>query len=68
MPTDYPVIRAPKRLYPLPVNIRDLDDPWPKENRRRYVRVDVFREGFTPGDDPTRVNPNVSPSNILSKL
>lgn len=68
MPSDYPIIRKPFRIYPLPDDIRDLDGPWSKEDKKRHARVDLFRKGYSYGEDPRRINPNISPSNILSKL
>lgn len=68
MSQEYPVIRTPVRRYPLPKNIRELDKPWPDIIAKRHARVDLFREGHSPEDDPTRVKPNISPSNILSKM
>jgi hypothetical protein len=65
---DYPVIRSPIRRYPLPDRLTDLDKPWPDVSYNRHTRVDLFRRGHSPTDDPTRENPNISPSNILSKL
>ena len=62
------IIRKPRRLYPLPDNLKELDRPWSEENYGRYARVDIFQEGYKSGDDPTRKSPAISPSSILSKL
>ena len=64
------IIRKPRRLYPLPENIRQLDKPHPEVVALRHSRVPVFKEGYdTESDDnPTIVPPPRSPSNILSEL
>jgi len=66
--SDYPVIRKPPRLYPLPPNIRDLDEPRPQVIKARYARVNRFKKGHTTSDNPTVDKPSKSPSIILSKL
>ena len=64
------IIRKPQRSYPLPSNIRDLDNPWSPGTEGRHTRVDIFQSGYdiSAGDDPTKKSPAVSPSRILSKL
>lgn len=62
------VIRKPTRFYPLPQNIRDLDKPWSAAATARHTRVDIFKEGFTPGDNPFVNRAGRSPSDILTKL
>ena len=66
--SDSPAIRKPLRGYPLPSKLRSLDKPWHESISRRHTRVLLFKEGHTSTDDPTKDKPNVSPSNILSKL
>ena len=68
MSRDYPVVKEPVRRYPLPQNLNDLDEPWYEEEHNRHARVDLFRKGHEPTDDPLKKKPNISPSNILSKL
>ena len=64
------IIRKPKRLYPLPDDIRELDEPYPENIRSRHTRVPTFKEGYdTESDDsPLVVRAPRSPSNILSEL
>jgi hypothetical protein len=64
-----PVVDKPKHPYPLPVNLKELDIPWSKDNYSRNVRVDnLFKEGFVSGEDPRRPRPPKSPSKILTEL
>ncbi len=63
------IIRKPTRFYPLPQNIRDLDKPYAAAATARHIRIDsIFKEGFTPGDNPFINRAGSSPSDILSKL
>lgn len=64
------IIRKPQRLYPIPTNVKELDNPHPEVVRARHSRVPVFKEGYTPdsGDNPIVVPPPRSPSTILSDL
>lgn len=64
------IIRKPQRLYPLPINIRDLDKPWPSIIEKRHARVSQFQKGYdtSSGEDPRIKSPAISPSKILSKL
>lgn len=63
-------VRKPTRRYPLPQNLKELDNPWAGANENRYARVDRFQEGYTidSGDNPMITPPSGSKSNILSKL
>ncbi len=64
-----PVIRKPKRRFPLPENIRDLDRPWSDVESARHIRIDhIFKHGFRTGDDPRIIRAPRSPSKILPKL
>ena len=64
------VIRKPRRLYPLPNNVRELDRPYPEIIESRHTRVPIFKEGYDKdsGDSPIVVRPPSSPSTILSDL
>ncbi|MCK5020530.1 MAG: hypothetical protein KAS32_26160 [Candidatus Peribacteraceae bacterium] len=64
------IIRKPTRLYPLPTNVRELDNPYPEIIRARHTRIPVFKDGYDreSGDNPTIVKPPSSPSTILSDL
>jgi len=64
------IIRKPRRLYPLPENVRELDIPHPEVVAARHSRVPVFKEGYdrSSGDNPIVVRPPSSPSTILSDL
>jgi hypothetical protein len=64
------IIRKPIRLYPLPDDLKELDEPYPEIIRARHTRVETFKEGYdvSSGDSPIIVPPPRSPSNILSKL
>lgn len=68
MSREYPIVKRPDRRYPLPDDTRTLDRPWSDVEHNRNARVDLFRRGHRPTDDPTRKNPNISPSNLPSKL
>lgn len=67
---DQVIVRKPRRSYPLPEIITDLDKPWSNVEARRHHRVEYNREGYdkTSGDDPTIVPPGGYDSDILSKL
>ena len=54
MAARYPIWRKPVRRYPLPTNIRELDEPHAECVRLRYARVDRFKDGHDPDEDPTR--------------
>ncbi len=64
------VIRKPLRRYPLPDNVRELDNPYPENTESRHTRVPFFKEGYDKdsGDSPIVVRPPSSPSTILSDL
>jgi len=64
------IIRKPNRLYPLPQNISELDEPHPEIIRARHTRVSTFKRGYDKalGDNPINDIPASTPSNILSKL
>lgn len=68
MPWDDNVIRRPARMYPIPENVYEIDEPHPRSIRSRYERVDKFREGYTSGDSPFIIPPSRSPSDLPSKL
>lgn len=64
-----PIIRKPKRRFPLPTNIKELDKPWADVSTARNMRIDhIFKSGFSEGDDPRRSKPPKSPSDILTKM
>jgi hypothetical protein len=68
---DEVIITKPKRRYPLPTNIRDLDYPWrPSILEGRHARVSQFADGYNvgSGEDPTIVKPAISKSDLLSKM
>ena len=64
------IIRKPISFYPLPRNLRDLDNPYPEIISGRHTRVPIFKEGYdvSTGDSPIVVRTPQSPSSILSKL
>jgi len=64
------IIRKPLSRYPLPDNLNELDTPHPQVSEKRYARINPFQEGYlvSSGEDPTRISPPVSPSDILNKL
>lgn len=66
--SDYPVIRKPFRLYPLPPDIRDLDFPWPDVASSRHARISQFQEGYNYGDNPIIRKPGTNNSDLLTKL
>lgn len=63
-------IRKPRRVYPLPEDLKELDEPHCECNRRRYSRCVLFKEGYdvSKGRDPALDTIPRSPSNILSEL
>jgi hypothetical protein len=66
------IIRKPRRLYPIPDNIRELDKPWADVIAKRHHRVAIDREGYDK-NDPENNNPLVVPpggidSEILEKM
>lgn len=64
------IIRKPIRSYPLPKNLKELDEPWSEVEKLRHARVNVFQEGYSEedGDNPLIVKPPRSKSRLLSKL
>ena len=66
------IIRKPLRNYPLPKNIRELDDPWPSVIEARHHRVDYKREGYDKNkegcNNPMIIPPSGYDSDLLSKL
>jgi hypothetical protein len=64
----YPIIRKPKRRYPLPDNLRELDYPHAECVRRRHARVDRFNDGYDSDEDPLRRRNRVSYDTVLNRM
>ncbi len=66
------IIRKPRRLYPLPSDIRSLNEPWPVDARSRHSRVpiegDTYAEGYNTGENPMIAPPGGFKSDLLTKL
>lgn len=64
----YPIIRRPTRPYPLPKRLKELDEPHSEADKRRYARVDRFKDGYDPTEDPTRKDTRNRIKTIISKM
>lgn len=63
-------VKKARRLWPLPADLKELNEPHCSCNRKRYSRCVLFKEGYVVGSgkNPTIDIKSSSPSNILNDL